>query len=105
MVGDGDVAAIFSNGDFDTDAVFTITPANPPTAAVTLTVPGWFTGASEQVNILTNQVEAVLPMFDCETSAIATVKNRMSAVINSTTYTVERIQNLGTGISTVHLKT
>lgn len=105
MIGDGDLESIFESGDFDTTARFTIT-ASP---LVTLDVKGWFTGATEQTNVLTNEVESVLPMFDCESSKLEQpgfiVKPRMNVVIDSVTYIIERLQKLGMGVTTVHLKT
>lgn len=101
MIGDGDIESILSNGDFDTEAVFTISTG--PT--VTLTVSGWFTKGSEAENLGTGEIEAINPMFDCETSAIVTVDNKMTVAINAVNYIVERVQDNGNGISTVHLKT
>ena len=102
MIGDGDVATILANGDFDTDAVFTI--SSGPT--VTLTVSGWFTEQSDAVTMYGQvQVEAQKPTFTCETTAIATVRNKMAVTINSTAYTVERIEDTGMGVSVVYLKT
>ena len=98
---EADLDAIFENGDFDTDAVFTISTG--PT--VTLTVSGWFTKASEAAPFPGGEIEAINPMFDCATSAIVTVDLKMSVAINAVNYIVERIQDNGTGISTVHLKT
>lgn len=101
MIGDGDLDAIFANGDFDTAAVFTISTG--PTA--TLTVRGWFQEATEAVSVLGNEIEAVDASFTCETSDVATVKNEMSVVINAATYKVKRKQKLGTGASLIWLKT
>lgn len=98
MIGDGDLKAIFENGDFDTAAVFTI--AGP----ATVTVRGWFTDKTHQSNILTNEVETLAPTFTCEAAAIESVKRGNSVVIDSIAYTVERIETLGTGASLVHLK-
>lgn len=104
MIGDGDVETIFESGDFDTTATFTIT-ASP---LLTVAVRGWFTGATEQANVLTNEIESVLPMFDCESSQLEqaglVVKPRMNVTISSVIYSVERIQKLGTGVTTVHLR-
>jgi len=101
MLGDGDLTAIFANGDFDTDAVFTISTG--PT--VTLTVSGWFQDPTQAESILTGEIETVDASFTCETSAVTTVKNDMTVVINATTYKVKRKQNVGAGISLVYLKT
>ncbi len=99
MIDDGDVAAIFSNGDFDSEAVFAID------AETSLTVRGWFTAPTEQENLMTGQVEVIDAKFDCETSAAATAKSKMTVLINSLSYIVERKQDLGIGVTTFHLKT
>lgn len=101
MIGDGDVEAIFENGDFDTEAVFHRAGDD------TVTCQGWFTDRTEQVNVLTNEVESVQPTFEAATSVVGggAVKRSDTVTINSTTYTVERVQDIGTGVSTVHLKT
>lgn len=101
MVGDGDLNAIFANGDFDTEGVFTISTG--PT--VTLAVRGWFQEATEAVSVLGNELEAVDASFTCETVDVATVKNEMSVVINSVTYKVKRKQKTGTGVTLIWLKT
>ncbi len=102
MIGDGDGEAIFENGDFDTAATFYTDEFIPPTE---LSVNGWFTEATEEVNIMTGKVEAVDPKFDCATPALATIVRSQGCVINGTDYKIERIQRTGIGISTVHLKT
>jgi flagellar capping protein FliD len=101
MLGDGDLETIFANGDFDTAAVFTI--SSGPT--VTLTVRGWFQEATEAVSIYTGEIEANDASFTCETADVATVKNEMTVVINSVTYTVKRKQKMGTGVTLIYLKT
>lgn len=101
MIGDGDLDAIFSNGDFDTSAVFTISTG--PT--VTLTVRGWFQESTEAENLMSGEVEVQDPNFTCETTDVATVKNEMTVVINATTYKVKRKQKIGTGASLIYLKT
>ena len=104
-VGDGDVAAILENGDFNTDAVFTLSVS--PT--VTLTVQAWFTDGTEGVAMQGVEIEASDPTLMVSTADInvvgSVVKNKMSVTANGSTYTVERIQDTGMGISVVHLKT
>lgn len=100
MIGDGDLNTIFANGDFDSEAVFTISTG--PT--VTLSVRGWFQEATESVD-LNNEIEAVDANFTCESSDVTTVKNEMSVVINAVTYKVKRKQKIGTGASLIWLKT
>lgn len=98
MIGDDDLTSIFASGDFDTSAVFTVT-------AGTVTVRGIFTDASQQINVMTNEVEAVNPSFMTKTSGIATVKRGNSVVIDGDTFTVERKEVTGVGMTLVHLKT
>lgn len=90
-------------GEFGTCAEFTIAAGN------VLCVDGIFTDATEQTDMMTGQIETVNAMFDCQTSALnvagSVVTNKMAVEIEGTTYQVERLQRLGTGITTVHLKT
>lgn len=103
MVGDGDVEAIMASGDFDVAVTFDTTVGlGAPTVVATR---GIFTDATQQANVLTNEIEAVNPTIACATSAISTVRNRHTATIDGIDYTVERIERLGTGVSLVHLKT
>jgi len=96
MIGDGDVAAIMSNGDFNEPAVF----------GGTLTVQGWFTDESDATSLYGQvQIEAQKPSFICDTDDVVSVQNRTSVVIRSRTFTVERIEKLGIGNSVVYLKT
>lgn len=102
MIGDGDLELIFESGDFDTVATFTIS------TTASLEVNGWFTGGSEAVNILTGEIEAVQPMFDCESSKLEetgnVVRKGMAVAIDGTSYSIERLQKLGNGVTTVYLK-
>lgn len=94
-IDDGDIEAIMSNGDFDVPAVF----------SGSLTVNGWFTDATQQVSLLTNEIETVLPSFTCAASAITTVKRGNSVSVDGRTFTAERIEKIGNGTALVHLKT
>lgn len=96
MIGDGDVAAIMSNGDFNEDVVF----------GGTLTVQGWFTSESDATTPYPGvDIEAQKPSVICDTDDVTTVRNGMTALIRSITYTVVRIEKLGIGNSVVYLKT
>ena len=101
MIGDDDLEGIFANGDFDAEAVFTISTG--PT--VTLAVRGWFTGRTDSLNLMDGQPQVNDARFDCETADVATVKNGMSVVINGVTYEVKQRENLGTGVTSIVLKT
>ena len=99
MIGDGDLELIFESGDFDTSAIFATVPDTE--------VRGWFTGGSDQT-LLFGQVsiEAQTPSFICETADLtSSILPKLSVTIDSVTYTVERIEKVGTGVSVVYLKT
>lgn len=99
---EADLAAIFEN-DFTTDVVFVI---DPDDLEQNITARGKFTAASEGVNLMGNvEVEASKPSVVCMTSQITTVKNRMTATVDSVNYTVEKIEPTGVGTSVVWLKT
>lgn len=97
MIGDDDLS-ILENGDWDEEAVFTV-------GAGTVTVKGWRTLPTQQVNVLTNEVEASNPTFQTRSSGVSTVRNKDSVVIGGVTYTVQRIEQIGDGRCLVHLKT
>lgn len=99
MIGDGDLETIFNSGDFDTQVVFTV--AGP----TTVTVRGMLTDATEQIDVLTGEVEARRVTVDCITSETTAVKRGNTATINAVTYTVERKQVHGMGVTTFYLKT
>jgi len=96
VIGDGDIEAILALDDFAIDVEF------PDTDIETR---GIFTDVTQQVNILTNEVETVNPTIACETDSVSTVVRSHSAVVNGSTYTVERKERIGTGMSLVYLKT
>jgi hypothetical protein len=98
MIGDDDLDAIFASGDFDEDAVFTI-------GLSTLTIRGWFTDGSDATTMYGVEIDASKPSLICKTDDLATVRNKMSVSIRSVNYTVEKIENIGTGVSVVYLKT
>lgn len=100
-VGDGDIESIFENGDFDTAAIFT---TSGPLGGL-ITVNGWFTDSTEEVNVMTQKVEAVNPTFACATSEITNIVRAAGVEINSVQYSIERIERTGIGASLVHLKT
>lgn len=99
MIGDGDLELIFESGDFDTVAEFTIS------VGVTREVNGWFTEGSDATLLYGVQIEAVEPTFTCPSDEITAVQNKMAVVINAATYTVQRKQQIGTGVSVCYLKT
>lgn len=94
-----DLDAIFTSGDFDTCATFTISAGN------TLCVNGIFTDASDETVMHGVAIEAAKPTLQCQTSKITTVRNKMTVSIDETDYQVERIEKIGQGMSVVYLKT
>ena len=98
-IGASDVETLLALEDFAVAAVFT------RAAGGTVTTRGIFTDATEETDMMSGKIETVDPKVDCDTAAISTVKRGDTVLINATTYNVERIQRLGTGFTTVHLKT
>ena len=98
MLGETDVTAIFESGDFDEDASFATTPT--PT-----TVRAWFTDKTEGSQIYNIAVEAAAPTLMMNTADVPDGALRMTVTVRSVAYTVERIENAGTGISVLYLKT
>lgn len=99
MLGEDDVETLLALDDFAVAAVFTLAGGG------TVTTRGIFTDATEETDMMSGRIETVDPKVDCETAAISTVKRGDTVLINAVTYIVERIQRLGTGFTTVHLKT
>lgn len=96
MIGDEDLDLIFSNGDFDEEAIFA-TPSS-------VSVQGWFTDKTEAVSLYTGELEANDASFVCKTDDVETVKNEMTVTIRETVYTVKRKQKIGTGVTMIVLK-
>ena len=98
-IGASDVETLLALEDFAVAVVFTLA------AGGTVTTRGIPTDVTDQENLMNGKIEAVDPKVDCDTAAISTVKRGDTVLINAVTYNVERIQRLGTGFTTVHLKT
>ncbi len=96
---DEDLEAIFTSGDFDTCATFTISAGNE------LCVDGIFTDASDETVMYGVAIEAQKPTLQVQTSKITTVRTKMAVEIDGTSYQVERIEKIGQGMSVVYLKT
>jgi ketosteroid isomerase-like protein len=97
MISDSELDGCFDTEDFAQNAVFTVS-GSP------VTVAGYFTAgsdAAEQYGIL---VEAVDPTFTCRTTAITGVTRGTAVTVNSASYTVQRVQKIGTGVSVCYLK-
>jgi hypothetical protein len=95
---DDDLEHILTGGDFDNEAVIA-TPGGD------LTVKGWFTEPTDATVMYNVEIEAQKPTFMCQTSDITTVRNKMAVIINGSTYQIERIEKIGTGMSVIYLKT
>lgn len=93
--------------DSDLDAIFDSTAEFPVEVIFdsSITVNGIFTGATDETTSFGIAVEAQAPTLMCRTSEITAVRPRMTAEVGGTTYKVERIERVGTGVSTVYLKT
>ena len=95
-----DLEAIFSSGDFDVCAEFSLGSGGK------LCVNGIFTDASDEVRVGGEvAVEAAKPTLIVESSKVTAVRNKDSVEIEGTTYQVERTERNGTGMSVIYLKT
>jgi len=97
MIGENDVALIFENGDFDTEAIF-------DTESGDVSVQGWFTDSSDATVMYNVEIEAVKASLMCPTSEIdGIVRRGQLAFINDEFYTIEKIEDNGTGVSVLWL--
>jgi hypothetical protein len=92
---DAESAEIYSTGGFGESVTFT----------GGITVNAIFTPATEGTIGYGVEVEAARDTLMCKTSEITAVKPRHTVVVRSVTYTVIKIEDVGTGDSVVHLKT
>lgn len=96
---DADLAAIFEGDDLDqVDAVFT-------TNGGTVNGRGFFNDPSEVIDVQSGMLAANAPTFTCKTSSHTGVARNDTVVINTVTYSVERILPLGGGMSDIYLQT
>jgi len=94
MIGDDDLS-IFES-DFGETVVF----------GGSITVKGIFNRPSHGVALAGSlDVTATKPSITCMASDVTDVRNRMSAVIDGETYTVEQVMPAGNGYTDVWLKT
>lgn len=97
MIGDGDLEAIFESGNFDTAAEFT---------SIGLTLRAIFNEPSSPTQVYGIQIEAVEPSIICLTSEVTSaVVPKIPVTVNGRTFTVERIEKSGVGMTTLYLKT
>lgn len=106
-ISDDDLDDCFSTDDFAVEGIF-------ETSSGSIAVNGYYTGPTEAVTINGTTVEASAPTFQCRTSEIAAVRRGdiltvpiedEDGVPVDTDLTVERYQQVGTGVSVVYLKT
>ena len=96
---DADLAAIFEGDDLDqVDAVFT-------TAGGAVSARGFFTGPTDAVTINETRIEAAEPTFMVRTAEIGAVRRGDALSVSNEVYSVQRIQNVGDGMSVCYLKT
>jgi hypothetical protein len=85
--------------DFDVAAVFATTPT-------TTTVNGIFTGGTDETLMFGQiAVERSNPSFTARTSLVGAVRTKMNVTINAVSYKVEKIEELGTGLTVIWLRT
>ena len=70
-----------------------------------LTVTAIYKAGTESVSQYGMEVEAYGKSLTCRTSDIATVRDGMSVTVRGDSHTVEKIKDIGTGVSVVFLKT
>ncbi len=93
-----DIDEILSTDDFAEAVVFDL-------AGTPLTVNAIFTEPTEGVSFGGMEVEAQAPTLMVKTSEIENVAPGHEVTVRTVDYTVERITNVGTGMSVVYLKT
>jgi polyisoprenoid-binding protein YceI len=99
-----DLAATYDTDDFATCVTFTLA------SGATLKVHGSFDEGSDAVTLADTRIEAVEPNITCQTCKITdpllreedTASLKVDGVTR--TFTVKRIQKIGTGDSVVYLK-
>lgn len=93
---DSDLAMCFSTDDFAVPGTFS-------TSGVGV-VNGYFTNATEAVEISDTRIEATDASFQCRSSLIGAVRQGHTLTVSGVVYTIKRIQRTGTGVSVVYLK-
>jgi hypothetical protein len=97
-ISDDDLDACFSEDDFAVEATFAVSGPD-------VTVSGYFTEATDAVEMYGQMIEANKPSFVCKTDEIESVTRGTSVTIDEVTYTVEKISKTGVGTSVCYLKT
>ena len=94
-----DFGVFFNESDFAVGATITLQ------TGATRQIKIIFDAVTQNVSLYDTNIEANTPNFQCQSSDMAGVKTRVSTIaINGKTYTIERIEPDGTGVSTVYLK-
>ncbi len=98
-----DLAATYDTDDFAQCVTFTLASGG------TLKINGVFTEGTEAIELQDTRIEAVEPNVTCQTSDITALRKEDTASLKvdgvTRTFTVKRIQKIGTGDSVVYLKT
>ena len=97
ITADSDLDIVFSAADFAVEVIFDTSPDT--------TVNAIFTGATDETTTFGIAIEAQRPTLMCRTSEIPNVVPKVTVDVDGTTYIVERVERVGTGVSTVYLKT
>ena len=96
-ISDDDLDACFSTDDFAVPGSFSTTGVG--------TVNGYFTNATDAVEINDVRIEASEPTFVCRSSQTTAVRRGNTLTISGTVYTIERAQRVGMGATVFYLKT
>ena len=96
-ISDDDLDLCFSLDDFGVEGIF-------ETAGGNVAANGYFTDATDAVEINNVRIEASEPTFVCRTSETTAVRRGDTLTVASTEYTVERYQRVGMGATVFYLK-
>lgn len=88
---------------FDTDD-FAVSAVITKTGGATVNVPVIFNTPSQSVEIYDTAIETDAPFCQVQTSKIPGVKKGNTITVEAKSYTIEKISNDGSGVSTLFLK-
>lgn len=97
MITDADLIPVFSLDGLAIEATLF-------DSSETRSVPVFFSEGSDRVEMYDLAVEAVEPNIIARSADVAGVRRGWLVSVNSREYTVERIQNVGTGVTVLYLK-
>lgn len=96
-------ASSFTANSWST-ATLTWTAATDKVRKLQMQLPVFFSEGSDRVEMYDLAVEAVEPNIIARSADVAGVRRGWLVSVNSREYTVERIQNVGTGVTVLYLK-